>query len=119
AFRTARRSMKSWQRWLLAVTAALIPSVVAVTVYVIVQRGGMHRESALPPKPEAPPDLEKLRPQFTSGLEALQRGDGPRALHFFSSFNFGKRMVEEYRLYFLANSYQLTGDRQASRRTLR
>lgn len=109
--------MKSWKRWLLSIAIAVVPAITAVTIYVIAKR--THREIASPPKPEAPPDLEKLRPQFTSGLEALQRGDGPRARQYFSSFNFRERAVEEYRLYFLANSFQITGDRQSVRMTLR
>ena len=71
-----------------------------------------------PPKPEAPPDLEKLRPAFTSGLDALNRGDAAGAIRQFSSFRFGERAVEQYRLYFLAIAYRLNGDGRSARLTL-
>src|ERR1700720_1627807 len=109
--------MKPWQRRLLAICLALTP-IVALGVYVYLQRRVQLREIAAPPKPEAPPDLEKLRPSFTSGLDALRRGDGPTAVREFSSFKFGGRAVEEYRLYFLASAYQINGDRRSARLTL-
>jgi soluble lytic murein transglycosylase-like protein len=78
-----------------------------------------HREATSPPpKPLAPPDLEKLREPFISGMEALQRGDGNAAVGHFSSFNFGSRAVEQYRLYFLGQGYQLAGNRAAARAIL-
>src|SRR5439155_1817 len=70
------------------------------------------------PKPEAPPDLEKLRSAFTSGVDALRRGDGAAAVKHLGSFTFGSRAVEEYRLWYLANAHQLDADRNAARRTL-
>jgi soluble lytic murein transglycosylase-like protein len=109
--------MKAWQRRLIAITVALIPFA-GLGVYVFFQRRALHREIAAPPKPEAPPDLEKLRPAFTSGLDALRRGDGAAAVRYFSSFKFGRRAVEEYRLYFLASAFQLQGDRKAARLAL-
>ncbi len=69
-------------------------------------------------KPEAPPDLQKLRPVYTAGVEALQRDDGAEAVRQLSSFTFGPRAVEEYRLYYLANAYQLVGNDSAARLTL-
>jgi soluble lytic murein transglycosylase-like protein len=71
-----------------------------------------------PPKPQAPPDLEKLRPTFEAGMDALQRGEGAAAVQRFGSFTFGSRAVEEYRLYFLAQGHQLQRDRNAARMTL-
>ncbi len=68
--------------------------------------------------PEAPPDLQKLRPAFDAGLEALRRGDGAGAVTQFSSFTFGKRAVDQYRLYYLANACQLAGQRGRARATL-
>jgi thioredoxin-like negative regulator of GroEL len=68
--------------------------------------------------PEAPPDLAKLRGQFTAGVNALQRGDADAAVQQLTSFTFGRRAVEEYRLYFLANAHQLRGDMVRARRTL-
>src|SRR6266852_5458367 len=110
--------MKAWQGRLIAITVAMIPIVGALGVYVYFQRRALHREIAAPPKPEAPPDLEKLRPVFTSGLDALKRGDAAAAVRQFSSFKFGRRAVEEYRLYFLASAFQLKGDRRAARLAL-
>ena len=72
----------------------------------------------MPPVPVAPPDLEKLRPTFDAGLDALRRGDGAEAVKQFSSFTFGKRAVDEYRLYYLANACQVAGDRVSARTTL-
>ena len=76
--------MKSWRRRLLAITIAIIPALVAVAIYWIVRLHG-HHEITPTQKPEAPPDLEKLRSQFTSGLDALQRRNGAAALKYFSS----------------------------------
>lgn len=69
-------------------------------------------------KPQAPPDLEKLREAYTAGVQALQRDDGAEAVRQLSSFDFGPRAVEEYRLYYLANAQELTGDTNAARSTL-
>ena len=67
---------------------------------------------------EAPPDLAKLRDSYAAGLAALNRNDGAEAVREFGSFSFGPRAVEEYRLYYLANGHQLTGDATAARVTL-
>jgi soluble lytic murein transglycosylase-like protein len=67
---------------------------------------------------QAPPDLQKLRAVYTAGVEALQRDDGEEAVRQLTSFTFGRRAVEEYRLYYLANAYQLAGNDDAARRTL-
>ena len=109
--------MKPWQRRLIAICIALTPVLGALGVYYYVQRRAAS-QVAVPPKPEAPPDLEKLRPAFTVGLDALRRGDGPTAVRQFSSFKFGRRAVEEYRLYFLASAYLLSGSRRDARITL-
>ncbi len=110
--------MKFRRGWPLAIVLAVIPAFLALTIYLVFMRIPTHREIVAPPKPEAPPDLEKLRSAFASGLDALQRGDGPDAIKHFSSFDFGKRQVEEYRMYFLANGYQLAGDLKSARVTL-
>jgi soluble lytic murein transglycosylase-like protein len=75
-------------------------------------------EAEAPEKPQAPPDLQKLRAQYTAGVQALQRDDGAEAVRQLSSFDFGPRAVEEYRLYYLANAYELTGNALAARLTL-
>src|SRR5688572_29098152 len=71
-----------------------------------------------PREPQAPPDLQKLRGVYTAGVQALQRDDGAEAVRQLSSFTFGPRAVEEYRLYYLANAYQLAGNDTAARLTL-
>jgi soluble lytic murein transglycosylase-like protein len=71
-----------------------------------------------PLEPQAPADLEKLREPYTAGVQALQRDDGEEAVRQLSSFTFGSRAVEEYRLYYLANAHQLAGNDAAARMTL-
>jgi soluble lytic murein transglycosylase-like protein len=69
-------------------------------------------------KQQAPPDLQKLRAAYTAGVQALQRDDGAEAVRQLSSFDFGSRAIEEYRLYYLANAYELNGNADAARLTL-
>src|SRR5439155_3876193 len=110
--------MRLKRTWVLAIAIASAPAIVALTLYFTAGRFMFRREALTTPKPEAPPDLAKLRPSFAAGLGALQRGDGPAAIHHFSAFNCGGRDVEEYRLFFLANGYQLTGNAYAARKAL-
>ncbi|HEY8131416.1 MAG TPA: lytic transglycosylase domain-containing protein [Thermoanaerobaculia bacterium] len=110
--------MTSKRGWLMAIVIAVMPAIVAVTIYFTIGRFETRYELVGPPKPEAPPDLAKLRPAFSAGLQALQQKDGPAAVRHFSSFNCGQRDVEEYRLYFLANGYQLAGSPRSVRTTL-
>jgi soluble lytic murein transglycosylase-like protein len=101
------------------VVAAVLAPVMAVVIVLLVRpHRGPNREFVVPAVPEAPPDLEKLRPAYDAGLEALRRGDGAEAVTQFSSFTFGKRAVEQYRLYYLANACQLAGQRARARATL-
>ena len=109
--------MRSRRRWVIVVVAVLVPLLVLVTVLRIRPREHL-RDFVVPSRPEAPPDLEKLRPTFDAGLEAIRRGDGAEAARLFSSFTFGRRAVDEYRLYYLANAWQLAGDRARARTTL-
>src|SRR5437763_3423930 len=97
---------------------SLIALAIAAGIFVYLRQTQTRRESAAPPKPEAPPDLEKLRSAYDSGLDAIHRGDGRDAVKHFSSFTFGKRAVDEYRLYYLANGYQLANDSERARATL-
>ena len=95
--------------------------VVVLTLVVLRYRGELDRgpeEPVVVQKPEAPPDLAKLRDQFRSGVEAAIRGEGPAAVRQLSSFNFGPRAVEEYRLYYLARGHKAAGNAAASRATL-
>jgi soluble lytic murein transglycosylase len=109
--------MRVRRGWVIAVSAVLVPVLIVVTV-LLVKPHRPNREFVVPAVTEAPPDLEKLRPAFDAGLEALRRGDGAEAVRQFSSFTFGRRAVEEYRLYYLANAIQLTADAARARATL-
>src|SRR4051794_4122025 len=110
--------MRVRRGWVVAVAAVLV-SVLLLVGALRVRRARQHqREFVVPSKPEAPRDLEKLRPAFTAGLNAIHDHDGATAVKQLSSFHFGKRAVDEYRLYYLANAYQLTGDPGHARATL-
>ncbi len=110
--------MRVRRRWVITLAAVLVPVLVVIAVFRLRESTGGRQDRVVSSKPEAPPDLEKLRPAFDAGLEALRRGDGAEAVGSFSSFTFGKRAVEEYRLYYLANAHQLNGDRAGARATL-
>ena len=110
--------MRVRRGWVLAVIAVLVPLVVAVVVLRLHGTSEQQVEHVVPAKPEAPPDLEKLRPAFTAGLDAIHRRDGAEAVKQLSSFHFGKRAVDEYRVYYLASAYQLAKDNARARATL-
>ena len=110
--------MKLTRRVRLIGSVALVAIAIGIAVvsYYVVGGGPGERKAAEQAvATEAPPDLEKLRPRFVSGLEALQRDDGPGAVREFGAFTFGSRAVEQYRLYFLAQGHQLAGNRAAAR----
>jgi soluble lytic murein transglycosylase-like protein/tetratricopeptide (TPR) repeat protein len=102
---------------MIAIVAVLVP-VLAFVTFRVVRSRPKNQEFVVPAKPEAPPDLEKLRPVFAAGLEAFRRGDGGEAVTQLSSFHFGRRAVEEYRLYYLGSALQLSGDLTRARTTL-
>jgi soluble lytic murein transglycosylase-like protein len=108
------------RRWLAAVVVLVVSAgLVVATIYL--RRGSLltaPRQVDVEPKSEAPADLDKLREVFNAGVDALQRSDGRDAVRHFTSFDFGERAVEEYRLYYLANGYQLAGNAGAARLTL-
>src|ERR1700686_4251231 len=110
--------MKLSRGWFVAVTLLVVAALLVVGVLVYLQRGIPGRETYVPPKPIAPPDLAKLRPAFMAGLDALQHKDGGAAVKQLSSFTFGNRVVEAYRLFYLARAYELAGDALARRLTL-
>ena len=104
------------------VLAVLIPLVVGLVII-----GGYFwsrreppapRETTARPKPEAPPDLEKLRGTFIAGVDAVNRRDGTEGVKQLSSFTFKQRAVEEYRLWYLARAHELAGNADAARATL-
>src|SRR5436309_10776890 len=105
------------RRWLYILIAVVLGAA-GTGIFFYLHRAETHREIVAPPKPEAPPDLEKLRRAYDSGLDAIHRGDGRDAVKHFSSFTFGRRAVDEYRLYYLANGYQLANDSERARATL-
>ncbi|HJQ40391.1 MAG TPA: transglycosylase SLT domain-containing protein [Thermoanaerobaculia bacterium] len=108
------------RRWLLVTVITLVVAgLIAITAYYKLRPGESAEEEAeVAQKPQAPPDLQKLREVFASGMQALQKNEGAEAVKHFSSFTFGSRRVEEYRLYYLGNSYQLAGNEGAARGTL-
>ncbi|HEV8657899.1 MAG TPA: transglycosylase SLT domain-containing protein, partial [Thermoanaerobaculia bacterium] len=104
------------RRWvLIAIAIPLVGAFIGAIIYYA--RRPATTQPALPAKPEAPPDLEKLRDSFAAGVDAVQHKDGAGAVRYLSSFRFGPRAVEEYRLYYLGSGYQLTGNMVAARRT--
>ncbi|MGA8808660.1 MAG: lytic transglycosylase domain-containing protein [Thermoanaerobaculia bacterium] len=110
--------MRVRRGWVVAVAAVLVPLLVVVGVLRLRRARSHHVDYVVPAKPEAPPDLEKLRPAFTAGLDAIHHRDGAEAVKQLSSFHFGKRAVDEYRMYYLANAYQLAKDSAHARTTL-
>lgn len=109
------------RRWLAIAVVLITIAGLAISV-VFLRRGGLlpleEEKARASPAAEAPPDLQKLRDVYQAGVEALQRNDGADAVRHFNSFNFGERAVEEYRLYYLANGFQLSGNSGAARLTL-
>lgn len=108
------------RKLLLIVVIAVLIGGALTTIFVVSERKrpAGHREADLPQKPSAPPDLQKYRDAFAAGVDAVHRGDGADAVKHFSSFDFGPRAVEEYRLYYLATGHQLAGDPKSARATL-
>ncbi|HEV8433896.1 MAG TPA: transglycosylase SLT domain-containing protein [Thermoanaerobaculia bacterium] len=74
------------------------------------------REAVTTHKPEAPPDLLKLRDQYLAGLAAIHDKDGEKATSTFAAFSFRGRVVEEYRLYYLGRAFELSNDHNSARR---
>lgn len=110
------------RKWL-AVTLVAVLLLGGILAAVLRSRRAAAPEAADPTvaalsKEEAPPDLQKLRDPYTAGVEALKNEDAAEAVRLLSSFTFGPRAVEEYRLYYLAKAYQLAGDNGAARATL-
>jgi len=103
------------RRWVVVISIAAVATGLGLIGFYTLGPQIRERKAEQALKPEAPPDLEKLRDRFIAGVGALQHSDGPTAVRHFSSFDFGSRAVEEYRLYFLANGHQLAGNRVAAR----
>ncbi|HXI13321.1 MAG TPA: transglycosylase SLT domain-containing protein [Thermoanaerobaculia bacterium] len=111
--------LKTRRRWIVPAAVALL-IVIAGSIAFFVSRREVRIEKARGPVPveiEAPPDLAKFRTQFAAGVEAAGKKDHAQAIAQLSSFSFGPRAVEQYRLYHLANSLQLAGRPDDARRT--
>jgi soluble lytic murein transglycosylase-like protein/TolA-binding protein len=110
------------RRWLLIAVSLIVLAGLGVATFYFtrdrVTSTETETESYLPPKEEAPPDLQKLRDVYLAGVEALQKKENDEAIEKLASFDFGPRAVEEYRLYNLANAYQRAGNANAARLTL-
>lgn len=104
--------------WVVAAVVFALLVAVAATIFYAHGVSDRRDERQLAAKPEAPPDLEKLRDKYTAGVEAIRRNDGPAAVDHLSSFSFGPRAVEDYRLYYLANGQRIAGNATAARQTL-
>ena len=63
-------------------------------------------------------DLARRGPSMLAAQDALRGGNAERAVELLSSFDFGGREIEEYRLYFLANAYELQRRSAHARKTL-
>src|SRR4051794_26037803 len=108
------------KRLFVSVLGVVVLLGIALAVYrELGERRNLHRGTTLVhQKPEAPPDLEKLRGKFSAGLDALAHKNGADAAKQLGSFTFGKRGVEEYRLWFLGQAQQLANDHPHARATL-
>lgn len=66
---------------------------------------------------EPPPELAPFAAAFREGVDALGAARPERAIELLSSFSFGERPVEQYRLYYLARANELAGRKEEARRT--
>jgi soluble lytic murein transglycosylase-like protein len=112
--------MRAFRRkWI--VTAVVVLVAIGLTIgraIYLHSRALRRREAVAPHKPEAPPDLAKLRDRYLAGLDAIHKKDGAKAAEAFAGFTFGGRAVEEYRFYYLGRAYELANDHAAARRAL-
>ncbi|HEY5609748.1 MAG TPA: hypothetical protein VIL97_00965, partial [Thermoanaerobaculia bacterium] len=106
--------------WLaLGASALLFSALIAVAVLQRnVRRSDREGDVAGARPLEAPPELAKYRSLFLSGIDALQTGDGAKAVRYLGAFTFGERAIEDYRLYFLANAFRLQQQDGDARRAL-
>src|SRR5256885_15572406 len=99
--------MRVRRGWVVAVAVVLAPLLILVGVLRIGRARAHREEYVVPAKPEAPPDLEKLRPAFAAGLDAIQRrgggaGGGPTSFFSFWESAGGGGWVD-----FLPHTFQL------------
>src|SRR5258708_20767254 len=98
--------MKFRRRWLAAIASLVVLSLAGLGVWLYRREHAAQREHYLPPKPEAPPDLAKLRPSYTAGLEALQHKDAATPIRQLASFTFGAPVFQKHRRFPLANPFE-------------
>lgn len=107
------------RKWRVTSILTLTVGLVAAICLALIRERQEASSASLPAvTAEVPPDLAVLRPRFIEAVDAVQSGDPTTAIELLTSFKFGKRPVEDYRLYFLANAYQLHGRTIETRGTL-
>jgi soluble lytic murein transglycosylase len=107
------------RRWIvIAVAVVLAIGLTIIGIRYFRPRSVSKQEAGATHKPEAPPDLQKLRDQFLAGLAAIHDKDGAKAASTLASFSFRGRMVEQYRIYYLGRAYELANDHGNARRVL-
>jgi soluble lytic murein transglycosylase len=107
--------------WLIAVVVVVVAALIGTTLFFFERDAEAPAEGATEEvlaKQEAPPDLQKLRDSYIAGVEAVKEKKAEDAIRHLSSFHFGPRSVEEYRLYYLATAYEQAGNPAAERATL-
>jgi len=104
------------RRWLVTTIVVLVTIGVTIIGSRYFRTRRFRREPVTTHKPEAPPDLLKLRDQYLAGLAAIHDKDGEKATNTFAAFSFRGRVVEEYRLYYLGRAFELKNDRTSARR---
>jgi soluble lytic murein transglycosylase-like protein len=105
--------------WWSIVSVVVILALASAAPFAFIRRSESPRITGTETGPaDAPPDLAPLREPFLEGIEALQQAEGPKAVERLKSITFRGRDVEQYRLYFLANAHQLTGNQVEARRVL-
>jgi soluble lytic murein transglycosylase-like protein len=107
-------------KWIfVSLTAVVVAALIGGGIwYLLPASQPSSQESRTPGKPEAPPDLAKLRDQYTAAMAALDHNDPVGAARQFDAFTFGNRAVEEYRLYYLATARKMAGETVPARATL-
>src|SRR4051794_41926794 len=97
--------MKFRRGWIIAAVALLVVvPLLVVGIWLIVRERAAAVESYVPPKPEAPPDLAKLRTTFTAGLDALHPKDGVKASQQLGAMTFCRSADKVNRLFLLADA---------------
>lgn len=97
----------------------LVAAGIALLAIIIAVVAGPGRRSHTPRmadhQQDVPPDLAPLRTPFLEGIEAIQKGDAVEAIGRLESLSFGRRKIEQYRIYYLGTAYQLAGESDKAR----